>query len=125
MSKEIKETTMNIDIIPVKSVSEPTLDENNMTQAEKKKIIEIIKSYQPQDLQIAITTFPDDLLWSELIRRESAMFKKIKCVEEIVGIKMDNIQPIPAIAWNETKKRYDDIKDKFVKLKRMFGGVEE
>ena len=103
-------------------MSEPETDENGMTQVEKNKIIETIKAYQPQDFSIAITVFPDDLLWNELMRRESAMFKKIKCVEEVVGIKMDNIQSIPAIAWNESKKRYDDIKDKFVKLKKMFGG---
>lgn len=113
----------SLDVV-LKSMSEPKTDENGMTQAERNKILDVVKAYKEEDFKIAVTAFPDDALWNELIRRESAMFKKIKCVEEIVGINMDNILPIPAITWNETKRRYDDIKDKFVKLKQMFGGKE-
>ena len=121
MDKEKEKEELNIEL---KSMSKPAVDENGMTRSEKNKILEMAKGFQKEDFNVAITVFPDDVLWTELMRRNNAMYQKIKEVESIIGVELDNVQSVPALAWNELKKRYDDLREKFVKVRNVFGGKE-
>lgn len=49
------------------------------------------------------------------------MVQKINEIEDILGISVDNINPITVKAWEDIKNRYDDLEDKFKKIMKGFG----
>lgn len=120
MGKKMQESL--IEEIEVKSISEPTTDSNGRTKSEKDKFKSIVKNFSEDEYKEAIRLFPDDCLWDELFRRNSKMLQRINQVEEVIGVSMDNIQPIPIVIWEEIRTRYFDLYGKFVRIRKMFGG---
>ena len=93
---------------------------NKLSEVEKEELKDITKAYTDEELNVIIKVIPDNFLWDELMRREGAMVKGANTVCEIVGASFDNLQPIPARAWKEIRIRYDDLREKYTKLRKVF-----
>ena len=107
--------------ISIKSISEPEVDKNGRTQAEKNEFKQVIKGFSEVECEEAVKILPDKCLWDELFRRNSAMLQKINQIEEALGVNMDNIKPIPINTWMEIRERYEDLEKKFVRVKKLGG----
>lgn len=93
-----------------------------MNQAEKDRFKQTVKAFSEEEYTEAVRLFPDEYLWDELFRRNSAMLQKINKAEEVIGVSMDNVMPIPIKTWEEIKRRYFDLEHKFTRIRKMFGG---
>ena len=93
---------------------------NKLSNFEKEKLKDITEAYKDEELQVIIKAIPDDYLWDELMRRDALMLKKINYIEEVLGISLDNLHPIPASAWEDMRTRYNDLRDKFSKIRKGF-----
>ena len=91
-----------------------------LSELDEEKLIDIAKSYSEEELSVIIKEIPDDYLWDELIRRDSLIYKKISCIEEVLDVSLDNLHPIPVRAWKEIRTRYDDLQNKFTKIRKGF-----
>lgn len=92
-----------------------------MGELEKKEFKETIKALTDEESIEAIKVMSSENLWQELIRRNTSMVQKINEIEDILGISVDNINPITVKAWEDIKNRYDDLEDKFKKIMKGFG----
>ena len=92
-----------------------------MGELEKKEFKETIKALTDEESIEAIKVMSSENLWQELIRRNTTMVQKINEIEDILGISVDNINPITVKAWEDIKNRYDDLEDKFKKIMKGFG----
>ena len=84
-------------------------------------IKDTVKALDQEEVLEAIRVVSDDVLWDELMRRDALMLKKINYIEEILGISLDNLRPIPVSAWQDMRARYNDLRDKFSKIRKGFG----
>ena len=84
-------------------------------------IKDTVKALEQDEVLEAIKVVSDDVLWDELMRRDALMLKKINYIEEILGISLDNLRPIPVSAWQDMRARYNDLRDKFSKIRKGFG----
>ena len=96
------------------------MEVNKLSEVDKEQLKDITKAYKDEELHVIIKVIPDDYLWDELMRRDSLMFEKITYIEEVLGISLDNLRPIPARAWEDIRNRYDDLKIKFGKIRKGF-----
>lgn len=92
-----------------------------MGELEKKEFKETIKALTDEESIEAIKVMSSENLWQELIRRNTTMVQKINEIEDILGISVDNINPITVKAWEDIKTRYDDLEDKFKRIMKGFG----
>lgn len=92
-----------------------------MGELEKKEFKETIKALTEEESIEAIKVMSSENLWQELIRRNTSMVQKINEIEDILGISVDNINPITVKAWEDIKTRYDDLEDKFKRIMKGFG----
>lgn len=92
-----------------------------MGELEKNEFKETIKALTEEESIEAIKVMSSENLWQELIRRNTSMVQKINEIEDILGISVDNINPITVKAWEDIKNRYDDLEDKFKKIMKGFG----
>lgn len=109
------------EIIPVRSMSEPKVDNKGRTQAEKDSFKDIIKSFSNEEYIETVKLIPDFCLWDELFRRNTAMLQRINQIEEVLGVNMDNIKPIPIETWLEIRRRYEDLEKKYVMIRKLGG----
>ena len=93
---------------------------NKLSEVEKEELKDITKAYTDEELNVIIKVIPDNFLWDELMRREGTMVKGANAACEIVGAPFDSLQPIPARAWKEIRNRYDDLKEKYTNLRKVF-----
>ena len=93
---------------------------NKLSEVEKEELKDITKAYTDEELHVIIKVIPDDYLWDELMRREATMIKGANSACEIIGASFDNLQPIPVRAWKEIRTRYDDLREKYIKLRKVF-----
>lgn len=105
--------------------SNETVALSGLSEMDKKELKDIMKAYSDEEYQTVIKVIPDDYLWNELMRRNASMMKGVDLIEETLGASLDNIVPITAKAWNEIKTKYDDLKDKFSRIRKISGGVLE
>ena len=119
--EKIKEEVIDREIIPIRSMSEPEVDKHGRTQAEKDEIKNIIKGLSEEENKDAVRVIPDEVLWEELFRRNTMMLQRINQIEKVVGANMDNILPIPINTWNEIKRRYLDLKNKYMRIRKLGG----
>ena len=91
-----------------------------VSEVEKEELKRITKAYKDEELNVIIKVISDDILWDELIRRDTAMLRKINYIENILGVSLDNLHPIPASAWEDIRKRYSDLRDKVLKIREGF-----
>lgn len=94
---------------------------NYMGELEKNEFKETIKALTEEESIEAIKVMSSENLWQELIRRNTSMVQKINEIEDILGISVDNINPITVKAWEDIKTRYDDLEDKFKRIMKGFG----
>lgn len=92
-----------------------------MGELEKNEFKETIKALTDEESIEAIKVMSSENLWQELIRRNTSMVQKINEIEDILGISVDNINPITVKAWEDIKARYDDLEDKFKRIMKGFG----
>lgn len=92
-----------------------------MGELEKNEFKETIKALTEEESIEAIKVMSSENLWQELIRRNTSMVQKINEIEDILGISVDNINPITVKAWEDIKTRYDDLEDKFKRIMKGFG----
>ena len=92
-----------------------------MNELEKNLFKDSVKAYTEEEKLEAIKLIPSDYLWDELINRNTKMLQRINFVEETLGVSLDNIHPIPAMAWDDIRYRYTDTEDKFKKVMKGFG----
>lgn len=95
---------------------------NKLTEMEKNELKDVTKAYSEEEYETIIKVIPDDYLWDELIRRNTSMIKGVDFIAETFGVSLDNIAPVSARAWSEIRSRYDDLKDKFSKIRKFSGG---
>lgn len=84
-------------------------------------IKDTVKALDQEEVLEAIRVVSDDVLWDELMRRDALMLKNINYIEEVLGISLDNLHPIPVSAWQDMRTRYNDLRDKFSKIRKGFG----
>ena len=94
---------------------------SKLSQKDKETLRDVTKAYTDEEYLTVIKVVPDDYLWDELIRRDAAMLKKINYIEDILGVSLDNLHPIPASAWADIRTRYNDLRDKFSQIRKGFG----
>ena len=99
-----------------------TIELNQLSETDKEKLKEVTKAYTEEECRIALKVIPDDHLWDELIRRNTSMMKGVDHIAKTLDVSLDSITPISAKAWDEMKARYDDLKNKFSKIRQFFGG---
>lgn len=92
-----------------------------MSELEKKEFKERIKALSDEEVLETVKLLPDDCLWNELFRRNTKMLQRVNQIEEVLGVNMDNIMPIPIETWNEIRRRYEDLEKKFVRVKKLGG----
>ena len=92
---------------------------NKLSEVEKEELKDITKAYTDEELNVIIKVIPDNYLWDELMRREGTMINGANAVCEIVGASFDHLQPIPARAWKEIRNRYDDLRERYIKLRKV------
>ena len=97
-----------------------TIETGKLSLVEKEELKNITKANTKEELNVIIKCVPDNILWEELMRREESMFKGADSICEIIGASFDNLKPIPARAWEDIRTRYDDLRDKYVKLRKVF-----
>lgn len=97
------------------------MSETKLSSMDKDELKNITKAYSEEEYLTIIKVIPDDYLWEELMRRENSMLKGFNNICEILGASFDNLQPIPAKAWSDIKTRYDDLRDKFSRIRKGFG----
>lgn len=83
-------------------------------------IKDTVKALDQEEVLEAIKVVSDDILWDELMRRDNECLEKINYIEEILGISLDNLHPIPVSAWEDMRARYNDLRDKFSKIRKGF-----
>ena len=83
-------------------------------------IKDTVKALDQEEVLEAIKVVSDDILWDELMRRDNECLEKINYIEEILGTSLDNLHPIPASAWEDMRTRYNDLRDKFSKIRKGF-----
>ena len=89
-----------------------------ISELDEEKLKDITQSYEVEELNVIIREIPDDYLWDELMRRESFVLKNINYIEEILDISFDNLRPIPAKAWKDIRTRYDEMQNKYKKIRK-------
>ena len=92
-----------------------------MSELEKKEFKDRIKALTEEEISETIRLIPDDVIWSELIRRNTSMLQRVNQIEEVLGVSMDNIMPIPIDTWNEIRRRYEDLEKKYVRIRKLGG----
>ena len=100
---------------------EVTKEVNKLSKMDKSELRDITKAYTDEEYLTVIKVIPDDYLWDELIRRDSAMLEKITYIQEVIGVSSDNLHPISARTWEDIRNRYDDLREKFSKIRKGFG----
>ena len=98
---------------------------NQLTEIDKRQLKDATKAYSNEEYETIIKVIPDDYLWDELLRRNSNMNKEIDFVADVLGVTLDNVIPISAKAWQEIRSKYDDLKEKFQKIRKGTGTVTE
>lgn len=93
-----------------------------MSELEKKEFRDRIKALTSEEISEAVQLLPDEQLWNELFRRNTKMLQRINKIEEVLGVSMDNIMPIPIDTWNEIRRRYEDIEEKYKRIRKI-GGI--
>lgn len=92
-----------------------------MGELEKEELRERIKALSKDEQIEIVDLLPDEILWDELFERNTMMLKVINQIEEVLGVNMDNIMPIPIETWNEIRCRYEDLEKKYARIKRLGG----
>ena len=96
-------------------------ESSKLGELEKKKLEDVVKACTEEEHDLILRVVPDDALWDELIRRNTSMVEGVDFIAKVLGASLDNINPISAKAWSEIKARYDDLKERYNKVK-MFSG---
>ena len=94
--------------------------ESKPSIANKEKLRDITKAYTEEELNVVIKVIPDNHLWEELMRREASMLNGANNICEILGASFDTLNPIPVRAWEDIRKRYDDLREKYLKMRKVF-----
>ena len=94
-----------------------------LSPAEKKELRNVTKAYTNEEYETVIKVVPDEYIWVELIRRYNEMTKSVDSVADVLGITLDNITPISAKTWQEIRAKYDDLKEKFGKIRKITGAI--
>ena len=97
------------------------MSKNKLSQTDKETLANVTKSYTNEELDVVIKEIPDDYLWNEIMRRDSFAIEGINYIEGILDVSFDNLHPIPDKAWSEIKARYEDLQDKYIKIRKVFG----
>lgn len=93
---------------------------NGLSEMDKIELKNRTKGLSDEELSEVIKLIPSDTLWEELIRRNTSMLQKINNIEEVLGITVDNISTISIIAWEDIRKRYFDLENKFKAITKGF-----
>ena len=94
---------------------------NNLTPMAKEELKDVTKAYTNEEYEVIIKCIPDEYLWLELIRRYNAMIKGVENIATILGVTLDNIIPISGETWKGIRDKYDDLKERFSKIRKGTG----
>lgn len=81
-------------------------------------IKDTVKAFTQEETLEVVKIISDDILWDELIRRNTSIENELYRIEDVLGVTLDNLRPIPIKAWNDLKDRYDDQKTKFQMIRK-------
>ena len=98
---------------------------DNLSQTDKNELKNITKAYTTDEYETIVKCIPDEFLWVEIIRRYNVMTKGVEFVAEILGVSVDNIVYISANTWQDIRGKYDDLKEKFQKIRKGTGAIGE
>lgn len=92
-----------------------------MTEREIGRIKNTITSMTEDEKDIVLSTIPSEKLWSELRRRNVNWQSKIDTFNEIMGVSISTVNPIPESSWIGMVDRYSDIEVRFNEIARVMG----
>lgn len=92
-----------------------------MNELELKEFRERMKALSDEETNEIVKLISDEKLWDELFRRNTKMLQRINQIEEVIGVNMDNIMPIPVETWNEIRRRYEDMEEKYKRIRKLGG----
>lgn len=96
------------------------MSKTKLSAADIEALKNVTESYTSEELNVVIKAIPDDYLWNELMRRDAVVLESINHIEGILDISLDCLRPIPAKAWAEIRTRYEDLQNKFLKIRKGF-----
>ena len=121
LTQDIIFTNKNMNDVTKTVLKETT----KLSPAEKKELRNVTKAYSSEEYETIIKDIPDEYIWVELIRRYNEMTKSVDSVADVLGITLDNITLISAKTWQEIRVKYDDLKEKFGKIRKITGVISE
>lgn len=92
-----------------------------ITEREIGRIKNTITSMSDEEKDIVLSTIPSEKLWSELRRRNVNWQSKIDTFNEIMGVSISTVNPIPEASWIGMVDRYSDIEVRFNEIARVMG----
>lgn len=92
-----------------------------ITEREIGRIKNTIASMTDDEKDIVLSTIPSEKLWSELRRRNVNWQSKIDTFNEIMGVSISTVNPIPESSWIGMVDRYSDIEVRFNEIARVMG----
>jgi hypothetical protein len=92
-----------------------------MNELERNEFKDRIRALNVEEVVETVRLLSSEVLWNELIRRNTKMLQRINQMEDLLGITIDNIQPISIKAWEDIRHRYDDLETKFIRIRKGFG----
>jgi hypothetical protein len=92
-----------------------------ITEREIGRIKNTITSMTDDEKDIVLSTIPSEKLWSELRRRNVNWQSKIDTFNEIMGVSISTVNPIPESSWIGMVDRYSDIEVRFNEIARVMG----
>ena len=111
------------------TVEETVLDEEKrvvetvreLSEKETTKVQDSMKAMTDEEQIVGLKVISSEKLWAELRRRNSMMQDKIESFNNIMGVSLNTINPIPEASWIGMVDRYIDVEVRFNEIVKLMG----
>lgn len=94
---------------------------NTLTSKDKAKLKETMKAMTDEEQIVSLKVVSSEKLWNELRRRNAMMQDKIENFNNIMGVSLNTINPIPEYSWIGMVDRYSDVEVRFNEIMKVMG----
>ena len=111
------------------TVEETVLDEEKrvvetvreLSEKETTKVQDSMKAMTDEEQIVGLKVISSEKLWAELRRRNAMMQDKIESFNNIMGVSLNTINPIPEVSWIGMVDRYTDVEVRFNEITKVIG----